>query len=138
LGGAMLTALVCTFDETYHPLILAHKADRLRRETGDWFIARHDTLQVERGVILRDYLSLPLRMLVADPIILCMSLFGSFMYGLLYIFLTAYPVIFQEVHHMDPGLGGLPYLGVILSQILFVMIIFIERRHVDRPENKGE
>jgi DHA1 family multidrug resistance protein-like MFS transporter len=121
LGAAVFVALAMSMDESYHPVILARKADRLRRETGDWsIIAKHDTIKVEWGVIVRDYLFLPLRMLTSDPIILCMSTFGSFVYGLLYLFLTAYPVVFQEIHHMSPGVGGLPYLGVIIGQIFFV------------------
>jgi DHA1 family multidrug resistance protein-like MFS transporter len=60
-------------------------------------------------------------MLAQDPIVLCMCTFGSFVYGLLYLFLTAYPAIFQKVHHMNPGVGGLPYLGIMIGQLFYVV-----------------
>lgn len=122
LGGAVFIALLFVQQESYHPVILARKADRLRRETGDWsIISKHDTLAVEPRDIVRGFLLLPLRMLVKDPIVLCMCTFGSFVYGLLYLFLTAYPAIFQKVHHMNPGVGGLPYLGIMVGQLIYVV-----------------
>lgn len=40
------------------------------------------------------------------------------MYGLLYLFLTAYPRIFQGVHGMRPGVSGLPELGAVIGSII--------------------
>ncbi|EAW18808.1 MFS transporter [Aspergillus fischeri NRRL 181] len=119
LGGAVLLLLVVFLEETYQPVILARKADRLRRETGNWSLhAKHDELRLDPRSILTEYLALPLKMLVFDPIVTCMCVFASFVYGLLYLFLTAYPIIFQKIHSMNPGVGGLPYLGVIVGQLL--------------------
>jgi DHA1 family multidrug resistance protein-like MFS transporter len=53
-----------------------------------------------------------------------MSIFASFVYGLLYLFLTAYPLIFQQVYGMNPGVAGLPYLGVIVGQLLGALGVF--------------
>ncbi|KAI9934942.1 hypothetical protein MW887_000563 [Aspergillus wentii] len=118
LGAAALLLLVVFLNETYQPIILARKADRLRRETGDWSIrAQQEELRLDPKAIVTDYLGLPLKMLVRDPIVLCMSVFASFVYGLLYLFLTAYPIIFQKTHGMNPGVGGLPYIGVIVGQL---------------------
>lgn len=119
LGGAVLLLLVVFLEETYQPVILARKADRLRRETGNWSLhAKHEELRLDPRSILTEYLALPLKMLVLDPIVTCMCVFASFVYGLLYLFLTAYPIIFQRIHGMNPGVGGLPYLGVIVGQLL--------------------
>ncbi|GIC85370.1 MFS transporter [Aspergillus udagawae] len=124
LGGAVLLLLVVFLEETYQPVILARKADRLRRETGNWSLhAKHDELRLDARTILTEYLALPLKMLVLDPIVTCMCVFASFVYGLLYLFLTAYPIIFQRIHGMNPGVGGLPYLGVIVGQLLGAVAI---------------
>ncbi|KAF9893705.1 hypothetical protein FE257_009873 [Aspergillus nanangensis] len=80
--------------------------------------APHEELRVDIAHIVSDYLAHPLKMIVFDPITLCMCLFGSFVYGLLYLFLTAYPRIFQMVYKMNPGVGGLPYIGIIVGQLL--------------------
>jgi hypothetical protein len=41
----------------------------------------------------------------------------AFVYGLLYLLLTFYPIIFQRIHGMNPGVGGLPFLGMIMGEL---------------------
>ncbi|UKZ72313.1 uncharacterized protein TrAtP1_013256 [Trichoderma atroviride] len=65
----------------------------------------------------------PFRMLVVEPIVLLMSLYSAFIYGLLYLFLTAYPQIFQGVYGMKPGVSGLPELGAVLGCIVTGIIM---------------
>ncbi|KAL4893118.1 major facilitator superfamily domain-containing protein [Aspergillus ambiguus] len=119
LGGPILFVVAFFLEETYHPILLARKADRLRRETGDWSIhALHDQAHFDLRAVLTGYLAIPLKMLVCDPITLCMCVFGAFVYGLLYLFLTTYPRIFEDVYRMNAGVGNLPYIGVVIGQIL--------------------
>lgn len=40
------------------------------------------------------------------------------MLGLLYLFLTAYPIVFQQIRGFNLGVGGLPFFGMILGQLL--------------------
>jgi len=37
----------------------------------------------------------------------------AFVYCLLYLFLTFYGIVFQQVHGFNPGVGGLPYFGMV-------------------------
>ncbi|KAE8392839.1 major facilitator superfamily domain-containing protein [Aspergillus alliaceus] len=125
LGGIIFVLLFLTLNETYEPVLLSWKAYRLRREHDDWSVrAKHEEVQLDMRSIITNYISLPLKMLAFDPIVLCMSVFASFVYGLLYLFLTAYPFIFQQVHHMNPGVGGLPYIGIIVGQLLGALGVF--------------
>ncbi|KAK1243017.1 hypothetical protein MKX08_005829 [Trichoderma sp. CBMAI-0020] len=62
-------------------------------------------------------------MLVVEPIVLLLSLYSAFIYGLSYLFLTAYPQIFQIVYGMKPGAGGLPELGAVLGCIVTGIIM---------------
>jgi DHA1 family multidrug resistance protein-like MFS transporter len=41
----------------------------------------------------------------------------AFIYGLLYLFLTAYPIVFQQIHGFNGGVGGLPYFGMIIGML---------------------
>ncbi|KAB8200796.1 major facilitator superfamily domain-containing protein [Aspergillus parasiticus] len=125
LGSGIFVLLLTTMRETYVPVLLSWKADRLRREQGDWSIhAKHEEISLDLRAIIADYVSLPLKMLALDPIVLCMSVFASFVYGLLYLFLTAYPIIFQQIHGMNPGVGGLPYIGIIVGQLFGALGVF--------------
>ncbi|OKL63267.1 hypothetical protein UA08_01687 [Talaromyces atroroseus] len=130
LGSAQFALLVFLQKESYPPVILARKADKLRRETGDWsIIAKQDTIALDPRAIIQNYILQPMRMLVLDPIILCMSTFGAFVYGLLYLFLTAYPDVFQVVHHMSLGVSGLPYLGLVVGQLLNAVVSMLIQKY---------
>jgi DHA1 family multidrug resistance protein-like MFS transporter len=58
-----------------------------------------------------------MRLLFTEPIVLLLSIYMAFIYGLLYLFLTAYPIVFQQIHGMTGGVGGLPYFGMIIGMI---------------------
>ncbi|RVX71964.1 hypothetical protein B0A52_04363 [Exophiala mesophila] len=140
LGAAALVPLIFVLKETYAPVILARKAESIRKETGDMsIVAEHEDVSLSLRVILVEYVGLPITMLISDPIVLSMSLFGSFVYGLLYLFLIGYPVVFQMIHDMSPGVGGLPYLGLIVGQVLAVVAIFLQQPWMLRKtkENDG-
>ncbi|KAE8149351.1 major facilitator superfamily domain-containing protein [Aspergillus avenaceus] len=119
LGGAALVVMAFALEETYQPVVLTRKADHFRRETGDWSLhSEHEEMRMDIRAIFENNISLPLKLLVKEPIVLFMCIFGSFVYGLLYLFLTAYPYIFQITRGMNPGVGGLPYIGVIIGTLL--------------------
>ena len=125
LGAAALVVIILVLKETYAPVILARKARQLRKLNGDvLIIARHETIHLTWKVLLVDYLAFPLKMLVSDPIVLLMSLFGSFVYAILYLLLVGYPIVFQKIHGMKPGIGGLPFLGLVAGEICTVAAIF--------------
>jgi MFS transporter, DHA1 family, multidrug resistance protein len=125
LGGAALLSLVVVLKETSAPVILVRKARKLRKDNpNSSFIAHREAIKITWKVLVVDFLGAPLRLLTTDPIVLLMSLFGSFVYALLYLFLVGYPIVFQQIHRMRPGVGGLPYLGLVVGQICAVAGIF--------------
>lgn len=71
-------------------------------------------------------------MLISEPIVLLLSLYMAFIYGLLYLFLTAYPLVFQRVHGMNPGVGGLPFFGMIFGELLAGIVIFVRQPGYNR------
>ncbi|KAL9098517.1 MAG: hypothetical protein Q9187_009646, partial [Circinaria calcarea] len=97
-------------EETYPPVVLIQKASELRRRTLNWGIhAKQEEIEVDFRELLSKNFSRPLRILFTEPIVLLLSIYMSFIYGLLYLFLTAYPIVFQQIHGFSPGVGGLPY-----------------------------
>lgn len=132
LGAASFVSLIFFLDESYVPVVLVLKARRLRRDSGGWVAyAKHEELDVNFTEVLHNYLMIPLKMLALDPIVLCMCSFGAFVYGLLYLFLTAYPIIFQQIQGMDAGVGGLPFIGVVIGQFLAGAAMLVHLRWLD-------
>jgi MFS transporter, DHA1 family, multidrug resistance protein len=118
MGFASFIINFLFLEETYPPVILVSKAAELRRRTKNWGIhAKQEEIEIDFRELITKNFSRPLRLLVNEPIVLLISLYVAFVYGLLYLFLTAYPLVFQGVHHMSPGIGGLPYFGLIVGML---------------------
>lgn len=119
--------------ETYPPVVLIQKAAELRRRTKNWGIhAKQEEIEVDFGELLRKNFSRPLKILFTEPIVLSLSIYMAFLYGLLYLFLTAYPIVFQQVHGFDKGNGGLPYLGIITGEFLGGIFIILTQPWYNR------
>lgn len=106
-------------EETYPPVILIEKASELRRRTKNWGIhAKQEEIEVDFKELVQKNFSRPLRLLFTEPIILLLSIYMSFIYGLLYLFLTAYPLVFVGVHGFSLGQSGLTFFGMICGQLI--------------------
>jgi MFS transporter, DHA1 family, multidrug resistance protein len=115
-------------EETYPPIILVSKAEELRRRTKNWGIhAKQEEIEVDFRELIERNFSRPLRMLVTEPIVLLLSLYMAFIYGLLYLFLTAYPLIFQGKYHMSDGVGFLPLFGMIVGELCAGALMIIRQ-----------
>ncbi|KAL8793481.1 MAG: hypothetical protein Q9195_003964 [Heterodermia aff. obscurata] len=119
-GSCPLAVVAAIFsDETYPPVVLVEKASELRRRTSNWGIhAKQEEIEVDLRELITKNFSRPLRLLFTEPIVLLLSIYMAFIYGLLYLFFTAYPIVFQRIHGMNPGVGGLPFFGQVLGMLL--------------------
>ena len=120
-------------EETYPPIVLVEKASELRRRTLNWGIhAKQEEIEVDFRELVTKNFSRPLRLLVTEPIVLLLSIYCAFIYGLLYLFLTAYPIVFQRIHGMNGGVGGLPYFGMIFGMLLAGLYIVLGQKSYQR------
>ncbi|KIN05645.1 hypothetical protein OIDMADRAFT_38148 [Oidiodendron maius Zn] len=120
-------------EETYPPVILVSKAAELRRRTKNWGIhAKQEEIEIDFRELITKNFSRPMRLLFTEPIVLLISIYLAFVYGLLYLFLTAYPLVFQGVHGMTPGVGGLPYFGMIVGMLLAGVFIALTQPWYNR------
>lgn len=119
---------VIFLEETYPPVILIEKAADLRRRTKNWGIhAKQEEIEVDFKELVQKNFSRPLRLLFTEPIILLLSIYMSFIYGLLYLFLTAYPLVFVGVHGFTLGTSGLTFFGMILGQLLAGVSVILQQ-----------
>lgn len=113
-----LTLDVLYIDESYPNTLLVYKARRLRFETGNWALhARHEEWDVTLRELGNKYLIRPFALL-ATPICFLVALYASFVYGILYLSLASFPVVFQELRGWDQVVGALPFLAYLVG-ILF-------------------
>ncbi|RFU31865.1 hypothetical protein B7463_g4454, partial [Scytalidium lignicola] len=133
LGGSAFVIDILFLEETYPPVILISKATELRRRTKNWGIhAKQEEIEVDFRELITKNFSRPMRLLFTEPIVLLLSIYMSFIYGLLYLFLSAYPIVFQEIHGFSPGVGGLPYFGMVVGQLIAAIYIILTQPSYNR------
>ncbi|KAL4893945.1 major facilitator superfamily domain-containing protein [Aspergillus ambiguus] len=109
---------VIFLDESYPPVLLVYKARRLRYDSGNWALhAKHEEWDVTFKELGNKYLIRPFALLTT-PICFLVALYASFVYGILYLSLAAFPVEFQEVRGWNQVVGALPFLAYLVG-ILF-------------------
>lgn len=139
MGYAAFLLNLIFLKESYPPVVLVEKASELRRRTKNWGIhAKQEEIEVDFQELIVNNFSRPLRLLIKEPLILAVTVYLSFIYGLLYCFLTAYTLVFQGVHGMSAGIGGLPLFGMIVG-IMFAAtyIIYSSRAYVVKLTANG-
>ncbi|KAK7992701.1 bicyclomycin resistance protein [Apiospora saccharicola] len=120
--------------ETYAPCILVAKAKAMRRQNkGNGGIrAPHELVEFDLRRLMEKYFTRPLRMLATEPILLLVSLYMSFVYGLTYCLLAGFPYVFETVHGMRRGVAGLPFLALAVGQMLGVGFVLSQQREYAR------
>lgn len=62
------------------------------------------------------------RMLLTEPMVTCMALYASFVYGLLFFALESFPIVFAELRHWELVPSTLPFLGLFIGVIVAICI----------------
>ncbi|KIW19546.1 hypothetical protein PV08_00118 [Exophiala spinifera] len=138
LAGALslLVALTCA-SETYLPYLLKQKAVELRHETGNWALhSRLEEIRLPPGELVKSLFKRPCLMMVQEPILMLVSVYTAFVYALLYTFLDAYSVVFVEGYHMNLGVGGLPFFGLVTGLALAAFANILQQRFYVTPRLK--
>lgn len=133
--GCVSFMLLLWFKESHHPTLLTQRAEELRRRTGNRAIyAAHEEVSLSVKEIFKYNIARPLRMLVSEPILALVSLYNAFMYGILYLLLTAVPLAFGHLGETQ----NLPYLALFIGIIFGTIIIisFNNNKRKNGPEDR--
>ncbi|KAI1451530.1 MFS general substrate transporter [Annulohypoxylon moriforme] len=122
LAFVVWVLITFTVPETYAPTILARRAKRMREETGEQdYVTEEDIDKRPFAERLGIFLVRPFQLLFGELIVFLISLYMSVLYGLLYMFFVAFPIIFQEGKGYSAGITGLMFIplavGVVASAI---------------------
>ncbi|KAK9452920.1 major facilitator superfamily domain-containing protein [Dipodascopsis uninucleata] len=135
--GVIYALIVFTIPETYAPEILKRRAKKLRKETGDdsyvTEMERHKRpiLQMIKSSITR-----PLVLLFRELIVFLIAIYMSVIYGLLYMFFFAYPVVFVEDKGYSFGITGLMFIPIAAGVVIAALISPLVNRHYMKLSNK--
>ncbi|GAM86439.1 hypothetical protein ANO11243_044530 [Dothideomycetidae sp. 11243] len=100
--------------ETYPPVLLRKRAERLSKLTGKVYVSRtdHDQGKKTFGQVFKSALGRPWVLLFTEPIVLLLTIYMAIVYGVLYMLFSAFPIVYQEKRGWTQGIGGLAFLGV--------------------------
>ncbi|CCH58642.1 hypothetical protein TBLA_0A08520 [Henningerozyma blattae CBS 6284] len=123
--ASLVFVLLCVFvKESHHATILVNKARKMRKETGNWGIrAAHEDAELSLKEICETTITKPIVLLFTEPVLLVISLYNSFVYGILYLLLEAYPIVFIQGYGLTVN-GYLPYLALIVGIIICAGMIW--------------
>ncbi|UPL01232.1 hypothetical protein LCI18_012166 [Fusarium solani-melongenae] len=106
-------ALIAFLPETYGPILLSRRARKIRKEDpASRAIAPRDLESTDLRQLLTVVLTRPLRMLIFEPIVSTTCAYLSLVYTIFYMSFQAFPIIFQDVYGLSPGVTGLAYLPI--------------------------
>ncbi|KXJ97742.1 major facilitator superfamily transporter [Microdochium bolleyi] len=130
--GVMWIIISLTVPETYAPVILQKRAEKLSALTGKKYISKLQAGKPVKtiGQTFKTALARPWVLLFREPIVLILSLFMAILYGTLYMLFAAFPIVYQQGRGWSPGVGGLAFLGVAVGMMVAVgYTIFDNRRY---------
>ncbi|KAL1856687.1 hypothetical protein Plec18170_003658 [Paecilomyces lecythidis] len=126
--------------ETYAPVLLRRRAEKLSKITGKVYRSK---LDIDRGKItlgaaFRTSLSRPWILLFREPIVLLLSIYMAIIYGTLYMLFAAYPIVYQQGRGWNPGLGSLPFLGIMVGMLAAVIYTIPDNKRYIRTQDKND
>jgi hypothetical protein len=112
--------------ETYGPVLLQQRASRLYKEDGKVHISVLEKSQGKKkpSEVFQRALFRPWIFLFLEPIVLIASVYMAIIYGTVYMFMGAMPIVYNEDRGWSEGIGGLSFLGIAVG-IVFGLIYAI-------------
>lgn len=114
----------CLAPETYAPILLKRKAAGLRKQHNtNAFKSEIEMRKTPLSITLKIALTRPFIFMFCEPIVLCMSIYLSFIYSLLYLLFFAFPIAFEEVRGWNEGLTGTAFVAVMVSRYAVASLV---------------
>lgn len=140
-SGALLIITALLVPETYPPVLLRKRAEKLSKLSGKVYRSRIDIDQgkVTLGEAFSTGLKRPWILLFCEPIVLLLSLYHAIIYGILYMLFGAFPIVYRKGRGWNEGISGLPFIAVAIGVVLaLVYVIFIDsKQYAKRVKDSG-
>ncbi|TGO30536.1 hypothetical protein BPAE_0005g01320 [Botrytis paeoniae] len=121
--GTLWIVGTLTIPETYSPVILRRRANKMSSMTGKVYKSK---MEVDNGskslsAEFKTALSRPWILLFTEPIVFLLSLYLAIIYGTLYMMFGAFPIVYQVERGWSAGVGGLAFCGVAVGMMIAVI-----------------
>ncbi|KAH6675358.1 major facilitator superfamily domain-containing protein [Plectosphaerella plurivora] len=130
LAFVVWVLITFTVPETYAPTILARRAASLRKSTGSSsHVTEQDIDPRPMSARLVVFLIRPFQLLFGELIVFLISLYMSVLYGLLYMFFVAYPIVYQGGKGWSASNTGLMFIPIAVGVLLSAACAPLVNKH---------
>ncbi|KAI1187844.1 major facilitator superfamily transporter [Nemania serpens] len=137
-AGATLIPVAFLLPETYAPVLLTRRAQKLRK--ADPTVQVYAAFELEEKAIkqvVTKVLTRPIRMLLTELIVTATCLYLAVVYAIFYISFGSFPIIFQDLYGLSPGVAGLLFLPIFGGAIIALGIFFAWDRYLRRAQERN-
>ncbi|EAW12401.1 MFS transporter [Aspergillus clavatus NRRL 1] len=121
-AGGVFAFSVLFQTESYEPVLLQQRVDRLSKETGNAELRSKLAPNIRpRENFIRSIVR-PTKMLLLSPIVLLFSIYIAMGYGYLYLLFTTITSVFMTNYHFSQGAAGLTYLGIGIGSLVGLLV----------------
>ncbi|KAE8147589.1 major facilitator superfamily domain-containing protein [Aspergillus avenaceus] len=137
-GGLVWLMMAFMVPETYAPLLLRQRAERLSQITGKVYRSKIEMTKgkVALSTLLKKSLSRPLVLLFTEPIVLLFAIYIAIIYGTLYMFFSGFPIVYEQIRGWNPGVGGLAFLGIMVGMIIGIVCTIPANLHFIKIQDR--
>ncbi|KAK3682264.1 general substrate transporter [Podospora appendiculata] len=124
---AILSAIITvstyfTLHETYAPVLLERKTQRLIKETGNQDLRSQFYDPATHAEKFKVAIVRPMSLLFTEPMISLMSIYVAITYGILYLLFTTFSFVFTKYYHFNKGTSGLTFLPAGLGMMVGIAV----------------
>lgn len=137
-SGLVWILVAFSVPETYAPVLLRKRAARLSKITEKCYRSKLDMGKeaVASGERLKTVFSRPWVLLFCEPIVLLFTFYAAVIYGTLYMLFAAFPIVYEQERGWNPGVGGLPFLGVLVGMLTAVAYTVMDNQRYIKTQEK--
>ncbi|KAI9666081.1 MAG: hypothetical protein M1821_004016 [Bathelium mastoideum] len=138
-AGVELALIVFFVPETYYPVLLRQKAQKLRKETGNdaWYAPIEVMDRSIAKTVLWSCIR-PFQLLALEPMCLNLCLLSAILLGILYLFFGAFALVFQHNHGFNLWQTGLTFMGIFVGMVIGICCDPLWRRNYARLVRQRE
>ena len=141
LSASALVASLLALPETYAPVILRKRAQRLSSMNGHVYVSATTSgkgkgKRPNLGISLPTSLSRPFVLAVHEPIILILSLYQAIIFGTLYLTFAAFPIVYIDLRGWSPESSGISFVGVLVGMLFSVFFQIWDNRRYAKLVNR--
>lgn len=136
-AGATLI-LLAFLPETYSPILLLRRAKKIRKENPSAkVLAPRELEETDFAQLMTVVLTRPVRMVLKEPIVSTTCAYLALVYTIFYISFQAFPIIFQKLYGLSPGVAGLTFLSIGVGALIAMPIFWNWDNYLLRAERRN-